>query len=139
MANGHDDTLMKRVESYGKGDPGVIGMIPMMSMVALKVIKVTETGGGLALPANMQQDYQTPKCVVLAVGPQVMFTKVGDHIFIPGETIASKLFVGDANFVMIREDQIFARDIDSVNSHYIKEATRNKIAAVPVGKLVTEG
>lgn len=127
MANGHDDTLIKRVPTYGVGDPGRIGMIPMMSMVALRVVKVTESTGGLTLPESAQVNYQTPQCEVLAVGPQVMFCKVGDMVRIPGETIASKLFIRDATFVMIREDQVFGIDQGMEQSEYVRAASQQKL------------
>jgi co-chaperonin GroES (HSP10) len=141
--NGHNDEMIQRVPTYGKGDRGKINFLPMMACVALRVIKVNTTVGGLAIPENSQEPYQTPLAEVLAVGPQVMFTRVGDMVRLSAGTLASKLFVKDMDFVVVREDQIFGIDHGMEQSEYSTQRTREKMANTTQhkshGKLITEG
>lgn len=114
---------LKVVDSYGKGDPGKLGFIPMMAMVAVQTRGTKKSEGGIVIPDNSPaaSDYRTPEGTVLAVGPEVKYLKVGDRVLFPAQAMGYKIFYQRCNFIVIKEDQAFGTDINMSTSEYVKE------------------
>ena len=111
---------LKLVESYGEGDPGELGFIPMMAMIAVQVKKVDKSPGGIVIPDSAPKDFQTPECTVLAVGPEVKYVRVGDRVLVSEMVMASKVFVERASFVLVKEEQLYGIDKGLRVSDYVK-------------------
>ena len=78
------------------------------NVIAIKVNRVDETRGGIALPDSMKEmnQLETPSAVVLGVGPEVKYVKVGDTVYIAGATPAMKAKIGDHEFLLLKEDAV---------------------------------
>jgi co-chaperonin GroES (HSP10) len=80
--------------------------IPVGDRVALHVYKQTETEGGVLIPDNAKTDYQTPRCRVIAVGPDVKQVKEGDTVLVYGDVAARKVYWKDEEWVVCHEKDL---------------------------------
>lgn len=76
--------------------------------VAIKVNRVDKTPGGITLPDSIKQEnmIETPSAVVLGVGPEVKYVKIGDIVYIAGPTPAMKAKIGEHEFLLIKEEMV---------------------------------
>jgi co-chaperonin GroES (HSP10) len=76
---------------------------PIADFVLLKVFKQNETPGGVALPDNALNAYETPMGVVVAAGPLCKQVKRGDVVLAAGSTPALKVLHRGEDLVILQE------------------------------------
>lgn len=81
---------------------------PLGTLVVLLPIKITETAGGIRLPDSVvaEQSHETPRCWVVAAGPDCKLVKRGDEVLVLAQTHAWKVQHKEQELLVINEDKI---------------------------------
>lgn len=87
---------------------------PVADRVVLQTIKASGvTAGGLDLPDVSKSQWETPRCLVLSVGPDCKQLKRGDLVLCFGDTQAYKIrhpdyYPDDESILVVQESRIAA-------------------------------
>lgn len=79
---------------------------PLGEAVAVKVIRVEKTEGGIALPQASQDKYETPFAVVFAVGPECKWVKPGMTILAAVTTPGASVFYKGDRYLLLKESAL---------------------------------